>query len=122
MTTTLLRGGAKSAHVHPTRGTALHVASARGNVQVVQALLKADDAVDAIVSTTRDTKRTALHCAVIGNTPHSHVVAAMLLSIGATANAQDSMGDTPLLTAVKRAGQLECVKVLVNAGTPLISC
>ena len=129
MATLLLKAGARLV-VHPTRGSPLHVACVRCNPHMVQALLEAEDAGSALNAATRDTRRTALHCCMLAGSAQSSfaaesvisVVAALLLSVGATGDLQDSLGDTPLTIAAKRGGQLEPIKVLLQSGAWLVCC
>jgi ankyrin repeat protein len=65
---------------------------------------------------TKESGRTALHCAILSGSPQANVLYSLLLTAGADPAAVDSQGDSCLIIAVKKGGMLETVKFLAQSG------
>ena len=102
----LVRCGASVDAVDERGRTALHVACAAGNDEVIVWLLQQGASHD-IAS---DDGRQALHCAAATG----HVLASRrLLEAGARVNARDANGETPASLA-RKAQHLDCVRVMLD--------
>ncbi len=89
-------------------GAPLHLAVARGNVDIVTALLDAGANIEAGGTGGAH----PLHLAALANRP---AVAKLLIARGAELESRDSNGMTPLLIAASN-GKLEVAEVLLDAG------
>ena len=89
-------------------GTPLHMAVARGNLDIVAVLLDAG----ASIETKGTNGAHPLHLAALTNRPE---VAALLIARGAELEARDNNGMTPLLIAASN-GNLEATQILLDAG------
>jgi ankyrin repeat protein len=106
----LIAGGA-DVNESNSFGTALHTAVARGNLDIIKALLDAGANIEAKAVGAAH----PLHYAALNNQP---AAAALLIKRGAQLESLNSLKMTPLMVAVAN-GKLETAEVLIGAGADL---
>ncbi len=93
-------------------GTPLHMAAARGSVEIVKLLIDAGANVEAETAAPSQNKAHPLHTAAYSNRA---TVAALLIERGAKVDARDSRGFTPLMIAAS-SGNTKVAELLLQAG------
>ncbi len=93
-------------------GTPLHMAVARGSVEIAKLLIEAGADVEAETVAPSQKKAHPLHTAAYSNRAP---VAALLIERGAKVDARDSQGSTPLMIAAS-SGNTKVAELLLQAG------